>query len=63
AVDALEIAIEDGEFLVLAPTAGALVWGGVWLVRDRLIRRRMAEWDEEWKRIGPRWGNLSGGRG
>ncbi|MFH9659533.1 hypothetical protein ACH4NF_17365 [Streptomyces sp. NPDC017248] len=48
---------------LVAPTAGALVWGGVWLVRDRLIRRRMAEWDEEWKRIGPRWGNLSGGRG
>ncbi|MEU2439583.1 hypothetical protein ACFY9A_07775 [Streptomyces rubradiris] len=48
---------------LVAPTAGALVWGGVRLVRGSLIRRRMAEWDEEWKQIGPRWGNLSGGVG
>ncbi|MEU3529425.1 hypothetical protein AB0E62_37230 [Streptomyces sp. NPDC038707] len=48
---------------LVAPAAGALAWGGVRLVRDRLIRRRMAEWDEEWKQIGPRWGNLSGGVG
>ncbi|MEU6591016.1 hypothetical protein ABZ923_17660 [Streptomyces sp. NPDC046881] len=48
---------------LVAPAAGALVWGAGWLVRGRLIRRRMAEWDEEWKQIGPRWGNLSGGRG
>ncbi|MYW15143.1 hypothetical protein GT039_05965, partial [Streptomyces sp. SID2955] len=48
---------------LVAPAAGALVWGAGWLVRDRLIRRRMAEWDAEWKQIGPRWGNLSGGRG
>ncbi|MGW7524129.1 Rv1733c family protein [Streptomyces sp. NPDC054783] len=49
-------------FLV-APSAGTAVWGAGWVVRSRLIRRRMAEWDEEWKQIGPRWGNLSGGRG
>ncbi|MYW45353.1 hypothetical protein [Streptomyces sp. SID161] len=48
---------------LVAPAAGALVWGAGWLVRDRLIRRRMAEWDAEWKQIGPRWDNLSGGRG
>ncbi|MEV5876370.1 hypothetical protein AB0L75_19480 [Streptomyces sp. NPDC052101] len=48
---------------LVAPSAGAAVWGAGWLVRTRLIRRRMAEWDEEWKQIGPRWGNLSGGRG
>ncbi|MGW3210228.1 Rv1733c family protein [Streptomyces sp. NPDC001135] len=48
---------------LVAPSAGAVVWAGGWLVRGRLIRRRMAEWDEEWKQIGPRWGNLSGGRG
>ncbi|MET9452473.1 Rv1733c family protein [Streptomyces cinerochromogenes] len=48
---------------LVAPAAGALVWGAGWLVRGRLIRRRMAEWDEEWKQIGPRWGNFSGGRG
>ncbi|MBL1108568.1 hypothetical protein JK361_28950 [Streptomyces sp. 5-8] len=48
---------------LVAPAAGALVWGAGWLVRNRLIRRRMAEWDAEWKQIGPRWGNFSGGRG
>ncbi|WP_369386923.1 hypothetical protein AB5J72_04375 [Streptomyces sp. CG1] len=48
---------------LVAPSVGAAVWSAGWLVRTRLIRRRMAEWDEEWKQIGPRWGNLSGGRG
>ncbi|QHA09417.1 hypothetical protein GQF42_05065 [Streptomyces broussonetiae] len=48
---------------LVAPSAGAAVWLAGWGVRARLIRRRMAEWDEEWKQIGPRWGNLSGGRG
>ncbi|QTD96145.1 Rv1733c family protein [Streptomyces cyanogenus] len=48
---------------LVAPAASALVWGAGRLVRGRLIRRRMAEWDEEWKQIGPRWGNFSGGRG
>ncbi|MEU6508390.1 MULTISPECIES: hypothetical protein [Streptomyces] len=48
---------------LVAPSAGAAVWVVGWGVRTRLIRRRMAEWDEEWKQIGPRWGNLSGGRG
>ncbi|MEU2923888.1 hypothetical protein ABZ636_02330 [Streptomyces sp. NPDC007251] len=49
--------------VLVAPSAGAAVWGAGWVVRGRLIKRRMAEWDEEWKQIGPRWGNLSGGRG
>ncbi|MGW1811351.1 Rv1733c family protein [Streptomyces sp. NPDC002078] len=49
--------------VLVAPSAGAAVWGAGWVVRSRLIKRRMAEWDEEWKQIGPRWGNLSGGRG
>ncbi|MEU2060806.1 hypothetical protein [Streptomyces sp. NPDC013455] len=48
---------------LVGPLAGAAVWGAGWGVRKRLIRRRMAEWDEEWKQIGPRWGNFSGGRG
>ncbi|MEU8687944.1 hypothetical protein [Streptomyces sp. NPDC048665] len=48
---------------LVAVSVGAGAWGTGWVVRTRLIRRRMAEWDEEWKRIGPRWGNLSGGSG
>ncbi|MFG2634662.1 hypothetical protein ACGFX8_12150 [Streptomyces sp. NPDC048362] len=46
--------------VLVGPSAGAAVWGVGWVVRSRLIRRRMAEWDEEWKHIGPRWGNFSG---
>jgi hypothetical protein len=49
--------------VLVGPSAGAAVWSAGWLVRTRLIRRRMAEWDEEWKQVGPQWGNLSGGRG
>ncbi|UXY33829.1 Rv1733c family protein [Streptomyces albidocamelliae] len=45
---------------IVAPSAAAAVWAAGWVVRNRLIRRRMAEWDEEWKRIGPRWGTPSG---
>ncbi|MFG2309199.1 hypothetical protein ACGFS9_11090 [Streptomyces sp. NPDC048566] len=48
--------------LVCAAAAGAAGAAG-WAVRARLMRRRMADWDEEWKRVGPQWGNLSGGRG
>ncbi|GHE14963.1 Rv1733c family protein [Streptomyces alanosinicus] len=47
--------------VLVAVPVGAAVWGAGRLVRTRLIRRRMAEWDEEWKQVGPWWGNLSGG--
>ncbi|MEV0183298.1 hypothetical protein AB0I54_28990 [Streptomyces sp. NPDC050625] len=48
---------------LVAPAVGFVVWGGGRLVCGQLLRRRLAEWDEEWKRIGPQWRNLSGGRG
>ncbi|MCX4418719.1 Rv1733c family protein [Streptomyces mirabilis] len=48
---------------LVAPSAGAAVWTAGWVVRSRLVRRRMAAWDQEWKQVGPRWGNLSGGKG
>ncbi|WP_225829913.1 hypothetical protein [Streptomyces sp. NK08204] len=44
-----------------APAAGATVWGAGRTVRTWLMRRRLAEWDEEWRRA--EWGNLSGGKG
>ncbi|MDO0924435.1 hypothetical protein QQY24_03020 [Streptomyces sp. TG1A-8] len=61
-------ASEAGAQMVLggalaAQVTGTAVWGAGWLVRTRLVRRRLAEWDEEWKRIGPEWRDLSGGRG
>ncbi|MFF0041555.1 hypothetical protein ACFYRG_35910 [Streptomyces mirabilis] len=44
---------------LVAPAAGAAVCAAGWAVRTRLIRRRMAEWGQEWKQVGPQWGNLS----
>ncbi|MFE9449960.1 hypothetical protein [Streptomyces sp. NPDC006739] len=49
--------------VLVASLAGTAVWAGGWLVRTGLVRRRLAEWDEEWKRVGPEWRNFSGGRG
>lgn len=43
---------------LVAPAAGAAVWAAGWVVRTRLIRRRTAEWGQEWKQAGPQWGNL-----
>ncbi|MFG3292916.1 hypothetical protein ACGF3G_29440 [Streptomyces sp. NPDC048179] len=40
-----------------------VVYGGGWLLRRRLLRQRLAEWDEEWRRVGPQWRNFSGGKG
>lgn len=30
------------------------------LVRGRMERRRMAQWDEDWQRVGPLWGRKTG---
>lgn len=38
-----------GVFVAAVPFAGGR------LVRDRMERRRMDQWDEEWERIGPLW--------
>ncbi|MET7440297.1 hypothetical protein [Streptomyces sp. NPDC005568] len=36
--------------------AAAVPFASGQLVRGRLERRRMAQWDEEWARFGPLWG-------
>lgn len=46
---------------LVAQVTGTAVWAGGWLVRGALVRRRLTEWDEEWKRVGPEWRNFSGG--
>ncbi|MBV2357380.1 hypothetical protein KUM39_23950 [Streptomyces sp. J2-1] len=46
---------------LVAAGTGAAVWTGGWLVRGVRMRRRMSEWDEEWKRVGPEWRNYSSG--
>ncbi|MEU1409255.1 hypothetical protein ABZ471_44700 [Streptomyces sp. NPDC005728] len=47
--------------VLVASSTGAAVWAGGWLVRSWRMRRRLSEWDEEWKRIGPEWRNFSSG--
>ncbi|WP_217552524.1 hypothetical protein [Streptomyces sp. GbtcB6] len=59
-----EVACESLATAVLvAPLVATVVWGGGWVVRRQLIRRRLAEWDAEWRQIGPQWRNFSGGKG
>lgn len=45
--------------LVGVGVAGVPFVGGR-LVRGRMERRRMTQWDEEWQRIGPLWGRKTG---
>ncbi|MGW1587739.1 Rv1733c family protein [Streptomyces sp. NPDC002386] len=49
--------------ILFGPLAAGAIWAGGHLLRAVLVRRRLTEWDEEWKRVGPEWRNLSGGRG
>ncbi|MFE3638605.1 hypothetical protein [Streptomyces sp. NPDC059168] len=49
--------------ILVGPLAAGTIWVGGRLLRAALVHRRLAEWDEEWKRVGPEWRKLSGGRG
>ncbi|MFJ9733368.1 hypothetical protein ACIRUL_18760 [Streptomyces sp. NPDC101171] len=49
--------------VLFGPLAAGTIWAGGRLLRAELVRRRLTEWDEEWKRVGPEWRKLSGGRG
>ncbi|MFF4352999.1 hypothetical protein [Streptomyces sp. NPDC001530] len=44
--------------LVGVSAAGVPFVGGR-LLRGRLERRRMEQWDEEWERVGPLWGRMT----
>lgn len=35
--------------------AGGTAWAGGRLARSRLDRRRLADWEAEWQRVGPQW--------
>ncbi|WP_405539737.1 hypothetical protein OG787_47465 [Streptomyces sp. NBC_00075] len=52
-----------GTGLFVGSGTGSMVLAGGWLVRRRLLSRRLVEWDAEWKRVGPQWRDLSGGKG
>ncbi|MFD5256344.1 hypothetical protein ACFWM5_26350 [Streptomyces bobili] len=41
--------------VLVGMSVGAGVLFGGWLVRRHLERRRMGEWDAEWKQVGPQW--------
>ncbi|MEU6815344.1 hypothetical protein [Streptomyces sp. NPDC046860] len=49
--------------LLVAQITGTVVWASGRLVCASLVRRRLAQWDAEWKRVEPEWRRLSGGRG
>ncbi|MEU1707060.1 hypothetical protein ABZ478_16845 [Streptomyces sp. NPDC005706] len=49
--------------ILVGPLAAGAIWAGGRLLRAALVRRRLNEWAEEWKRVGPEWRDLSGGRG
>ncbi|MFJ9562681.1 hypothetical protein ACIRQQ_21865 [Streptomyces fuscichromogenes] len=49
--------------VLVGPLVATAVWGGGRLVRRLLMRRRLAEWEAEWRRTGPQWRNFSGGKG
>ena len=40
--------------------AGAVPLGGGRLLRKRLDRQRMEQWDTEWEKFGPQWGGKTG---
>ncbi|MFF3906725.1 hypothetical protein ACFYZJ_12165 [Streptomyces sp. NPDC001848] len=40
--------------------AAAVPFVGGRILRERLERRRMAQWDEAWARFGPLWGRMTG---
>ncbi|MFE7896898.1 hypothetical protein ACFU3E_05005 [Streptomyces sp. NPDC057424] len=45
----------SGTGVLAGAGAGTAVWVCGRLVRMRLDRRRLAEWDAEWERVGPQW--------
>ncbi|MGW3114164.1 Rv1733c family protein [Streptomyces sp. NPDC001091] len=49
--------------VLVAQITGTVVWASGRLACGSLVRRRLAEWDEEWERVEPEWRRLSGGRG
>ncbi|WP_449343592.1 Rv1733c family protein [Streptomyces yaanensis] len=60
--------VTESQAQVRAAMVGVLVGVGVAavpfvggrIVRERLERRRMAQWDEAWERFGPMWGRKTG---
>ncbi|MGW5653892.1 Rv1733c family protein [Streptomyces humi] len=49
--------------VLVGQSTSFVVYGGGLLVRRRLLSRRLAEWDDEWRRVGPQWRDFSGGKG
>jgi len=46
--------------ILIGVSAAAVPFAGGRVVRGRLERRRMDQWDTEWERVGPQWGWKTG---
>ncbi|MEV6738783.1 hypothetical protein AB0N14_18340 [Streptomyces sp. NPDC051104] len=46
--------------LLVGAGAAAVPFVGGRILRERMERRRMAQWDEAWARFGPLWGRMTG---
>jgi hypothetical protein len=46
--------------ILIGVSASAVPFAGGRVVRGRLERRRMDQWDTEWERVGPQWGWKTG---
>jgi hypothetical protein len=46
--------------LLMGVSVAGVPFVGGRLVRERLERRRMEQWDEDWLRVGPLWGRMTG---
>ncbi|MFF3510902.1 hypothetical protein [Streptomyces sp. NPDC002573] len=46
--------------VLVGASVAAVPYLGGRIVRERLERRRMAQWDEAWARFGPMWGRTTG---
>jgi len=46
--------------MLMGASAAAVPFVGGRILRERLERKRMAQWDEAWARFGPLWGRMTG---
>ncbi|GHF33623.1 hypothetical protein [Streptomyces fumanus] len=57
----VDAAVESALFgLGAALVVSGAAFGTASLARRRLDRRRLAQWDEQWRLVGPRWSQRAG---
>ncbi|MEV3860656.1 hypothetical protein AB0J38_40900 [Streptomyces sp. NPDC050095] len=60
--DSVSLALQEAVLLggLSGWGTGAVVLAGGWVLRRRLMSRRLERWGDEWARIGPQWGRRTG---